>query len=250
MSKTSWEGSNKWYDALVGKEGHYYHRQVVLPGTLEMLRLKGNERVLDLGCGSGILARALNGYSYYFGVDISKGLIDAAKRQSPGNHEQYLLADACKPLKGVPKDFTHATCILALQNMEHADQLVKNAANHLVKGGVFFFVINHPAFRIPRSSSWGEDAARKIQYRRLDSYMSPKEIPIQMHPSKQEQSDVTYTYHRSLSHYMHFLEEAGFAITALEEWCSDKKSEGSKARMEDRARREFPMFLAVKAEKR
>jgi hypothetical protein len=35
----------------------------------------------------------------------------------------------------------------------------------------------------------------------------------------------------------------------MEEWCSDKKSEGAAARMEDRARKEFPLFLTILASK-
>jgi len=35
----------------------------------------------------------------------------------------------------------------------------------------------------------------------------------------------------------------------MEEWISDKKSTGAKARMENRSREEFPLFLALLAQK-
>jgi len=38
-------------------------------------------------------------------------------------------------------------------------------------------------------------------------------------------------------------------IANLEEWTSDKVSFGKSARSENRARREFPLFLAIKAVK-
>ncbi|MBI2075302.1 MAG: SAM-dependent methyltransferase, partial [Candidatus Harrisonbacteria bacterium] len=42
---------------------------------------------------------------------------------------------------------------------------------------------------------------------------------------------------------------AGFAVTDMEEWVSHRTSErGPRAKAEDRARREIPLFLAIKAE--
>jgi hypothetical protein len=46
------------------------------------------------------------------------------------------------------------------------------------------------------------------------------------------------------------LKDAGFAIDVIEEWTSDKESEGRAARMENRSRSEFPLFLAIKAFKK
>ena len=43
------------------------------------------------------------------------------------------------------------------------------------------------------------------------------------------------------------LQQAGFVIQLIEEWGSDKSSVGSAARMENRSRQEFPLFLALKA---
>jgi hypothetical protein len=48
--------------------------------------------------------------------------------------------------------------------------------------------------------------------------------------------------------YMKALSSAGFAITRIEEWISHKKSEkGPRQEAEDRARKEFPLFLAIEA---
>jgi hypothetical protein len=48
---------------------------------------------------------------------------------------------------------------------------------------------------------------------------------------------------------MHYLRNAHFSLIDLEEWCSNKKSTGPKAKMEDRARQEIPLFLALLAKK-
>ena len=41
----------------------------------------------------------------------------------------------------------------------------------------------------------------------------------------------------------------GFCIENIEEWISDKKSTGSKAYIEDKARKEFPLFMTIVARK-
>jgi hypothetical protein len=110
-------------------------------------------------------------------------------------------------------------------------------------------VLNHPCFRIPRQSSWGVDLEKKIQYRRIDRYFSSMKIPIQSHPSKGAQSSHTSSFHHSLSRYVQWLKQTGFVIETMDEWCSDKKSTGKHAKMEDTSRAEFPLFLAIVAKK-
>src|SRR5262249_49920639 len=110
-------------------------------------------------------------------------------------------------------------------------------------------VLNHPCFRIPRQSSWQVDSEKKIQYRRLDRYLSPMQIPINAHPSKGERSATTLSFHHPLSAYSQWLRDAGFVISCMEEWCSDKVSTGSAAKMENRSRAEFPLFLTLLSQK-
>jgi hypothetical protein len=45
------------------------------------------------------------------------------------------------------------------------------------------------------------------------------------------------------------LNKAGFMIAKIEEWTSDKESEGKTAKQENRARAEFPLFMAIQAQK-
>jgi ubiquinone/menaquinone biosynthesis C-methylase UbiE len=242
----TWDAAEKWYSGLVGEKGHYYHESLILPNTL---RLLGSYRsLLDLGCGQGVLARALPESIEYVGVDSSKQLIEEAKRATKRKNCTFVVGDAtAKKLPIEKSDFTHAACILALQNMENGEGAVRAAARHLREGGELLLVLNHPCFRIPRQSGWGIDEKAHLQYRRMNGYLSPMKIPLQVHPGKKEKSPIFYSYHHPLQEYMLWLKKAGFAIHSLEEWVSDKKSEGSKARMEDRARREIPLFLALGA---
>ena len=246
MNNTSWESSHKWYDSLVGEKGHYYHEHVVLPQSLKLLSLKPTNSLLDLGCGQGILSRHIPPNIDYVGIDASPSLIKEAKRRS---QKLFQVGDITKPLNLKAEPFSHAALILVLQNVEDHEKALQNAASALKSGGKLLIVLNHPCFRIPRQSNWGEDALKKLQYRRLDLYMSSLKIPIQTNPGAGEKSATTWSFHHPLSVYTEALSKSGFVIEKMEEWISDKKSTGAKARMENRSREEFPLFLAILANK-
>jgi SAM-dependent methyltransferase len=242
---TSWENSARWYTGAVGEKGHYYHQHVVIPGALRLLNLSATSRLLDLACGQGILARALPPSTGYLGLDLSESLIKSAQKLS--RHE-FRVADVSKPLSLSQKDFTHAAIILALQNINHPEITLQNASRHLAPSGRLLLVLNHPCFRIPRQSSWGIDPGNQLEYRRINRYLSPLKIPISTHPGDSH-SPLTWSFHQPLSAYFAFLKSAGFVVDSLEEWTSDKESVGQAAKMENRARSEFPLFMAILARK-
>src|SRR5437868_7308762 len=219
---TSWEPVEKWYNKTVGDDGHYYHQNIVIPGVLRLLNLEKSNatpNVLDIACGQGILARKIPQNISYTGLDLSSSLIKAAKASDKNPLHQYVVADATKPFPIKNQAFTHATVILALQNIEHPESLFKNLNPFLIDNGTLVIVLNHPCFRIPRQSSWQVDQEKKIQYRRVDRYASSMQIPIQAHPSKGVESATTHSFHFSLSAYSKMLENAGFVMTSIEEWC-------------------------------
>jgi ubiquinone/menaquinone biosynthesis C-methylase UbiE len=242
--KTSWKSVGKWYDSIVGEEGHFYHKTIILPKTIELLKLNEKSRVLDLACGQGVLARHLPKGVKYVGVDIASTLIAAAKRYSPSPHHTFLQADLTKPWPLDPsKKFSHAVCILALQNIEKPEIIFEELSKVLEKGGKAIFVINHPYYRIPRKSCWGFNESTKTQTREITAYMTPQKIPIVTHPGKEEST--TWSFHFPLSHYVAIARKNGFVIEQLEEWCSPKVSTGKASTWENRARQEFPLFMAL-----
>lgn len=248
-SKSSWEPVHRWYDSIVGDEGHFYHREVIFPSLFTHWKFKEGSSLLDVACGQGVVARQIPQAIEYYGVDISSSLIASAKKQDKNSKHEYQALDACKPFALKKSDFTHALILLAFQNFPQPLEALKNIAKHLIKGAKLAIVLNHPCFRIPRQSSWGVDEGKKMQYRRVDRYMSPLEIPIEAHPGKQETHAKTISYHHSLSQISSWLKAAGFKIEEMQELCSNKASTGSKAKMENRAREEFPLFLTLYCEK-
>lgn len=241
---TSWEKSADWYDRVIGAQGSELYQEVVIPRALELLGPAQNEKILDVGCGQGVLTRALAAQGCQVtGVDAAPSLIKRAKTYPSRAPIRYQVRDAAD-LHGLGP-FDAACSILALQNMEHLPEVCRSTARELREGGRMLWVLNHPCFRIPRQSAWGWDEDRKIQYRRVDAYASPMNIPIVMHPG-QAQSESTVSFHKSFTDLMTCAFGAGFVLAGFEEWHSKKQSEpGPRARAENRARDEFPLFVAM-----
>ncbi len=246
--KTAWDSVTRWYDQLVGEHGSDYHQNVILPGALKLLSPAKGEKILDVGCGQGVFCRKLSDLgAEAIGIDASANLIKAARERSPGG--KYFVTDAARLKMFSDRSFNAASCIMAIQNMEHFEKVFAETSRVLKDDGRFLIVISHPCFRVPRQSGWGFDEKRKLQYRRVDSYLSPQKIPIQMQPGFRP--DVyTWTFHRPLSSYFQAFSSAGMAVSRFEEWVSHRKSQpGAKQRSEDRARGEIPLFLAIVARK-
>ena len=138
---------------------------------------------------------------------------------------------------------------MSLQNIENAQEVIKEVNRILKPKGKLLIVLNHPAFRMPKASSWGWDEARKVQFRRLDSYLSESSEQIQMHPGDKPW-EKTISFHRPFQFYFKTLHSNGFFVSKLEEWSSHKTSEaGPRKDAEDKARHEFPLFLFLEATK-
>ena len=242
--KKSWNSVSKWYDELVSSSGHFYHQNVIFPNLNKWYNFTSSDKVLDLACGQGVLSRHIPNKTFYLGIDISSALINSAKKY---NSSQFIKADVTAPLKIDAQNFSHAFIILALQNMKNGYEAIKNCALKLKKTGKLIIVLNHPCFRIPRQSNWQIDEKKHSQQRVLDRYMSSMEIPINMNPGLSKANNKTYSYHHPLSIYMDWLHKEKFAITRLEEWCCPKNSDGKWSKRENRARKEFPLFLAIEA---
>jgi ubiquinone/menaquinone biosynthesis C-methylase UbiE len=246
---TSWGEVADWYGDYLSK-GDNYQVKVILPNVLRMLALTKSDAVLDLACGEGFFARefAKSG-AKVIGADLSSELIQKAKSWRPPAGGQgpilYKVAKASKLTFAKDKEFSAVACILALQNMEDIKAVFNEAYRVLALGGRFVLVLNHPAFRVLKRSSWGFDDVAKVQYRRIDAYLSSAKVLVDMHPGKAG-SPKTVSYHRSLQDFAKALASAGFAITRLEEWTSHRLSgKGPRQAAEDTARKEIPLFMAL-----
>lgn len=268
-NKTSWGGVAKWYEDLLQGEGTY-QKEVILPNVLRLLDLKPGVKVLDLACGPGFFSKEfIKKGAKVIGVDISGEFIEIARQSAQGGEFYVSSADKLPFIKSGSMDTV--VIVLALQNIEETGATLKECSRVLKDGGTLSLVLNHPVFRNPKVTSWGWDPsagsgqvpltgstnsphrglgrATGTQYRRVDEYLSESKVKIQMHPGDNP-SDVTLSFHRPLQYYFKLLGKAGFVVMRLEEWNSNRKSQaGPRAKAEDKARVEIPLFLYLEAKK-
>lgn len=176
--------------------------------------------------------------------------------------------------------FDAASCVMALMNIDPIGPVLEGISKRLSPVGAAVIVMLHPAFRAPGQTSWGWDEQASAasperrdrgartprgatgargpapvrQFRRVDGYLSPGATPIVMNPGRVSSGGepvTTWTYHRPLQAYVEAMAAAGLLIERLEEWPSARESQpGPRAAEENRARREIPMFLGIRAVKR
>ncbi len=244
---TSWGEVADWYDTHLSK-GDTYHEKVILPNILRLVEPKKGETILDLACGQGFFAKAFaQKGATLTGIDISEELITIAKQESMHITFHVGSAEALSMFKD--KSFDKAVIVLAIQNIEHINKVLSEVARVLKAGGTFHIVMNHPAFRIPKRSSWEYDDKKKVQFRRVEQYASESRESIDMHPGMKD-SPQTLSFHRPLQYYFKLLGKAGFAVDRLEEWISHKSSDsGPRAKAENLSRKEIPLFLYLRANK-
>jgi ubiquinone/menaquinone biosynthesis C-methylase UbiE len=249
---TSWNKVADWYDELVEGDDDSYQAKVLLPNLLRIVGNCENQSIIDIGCGQGFFSRALrDSGAKVIGIDLAPNLIKVAKEKEENKNSSkidYRVLSASS-LSGIEDyNFDKAISVLAIQNMDKYREVISEAFRVLKPEGKFIIILNHPAFRIPKHSKWIFE--NESQSRVIDRYLSESKEVINMEPGKGLSGEKTVSFHRSMQDYMKVLFNSGFTVTRFEEWISHKKSQkGTRQKIEDTARKEFPLFLMIEAKK-
>ncbi|WP_035139509.1 class I SAM-dependent methyltransferase [Fischerella sp. PCC 9605] len=121
------------------------------PGLLEILRQKGIAKglVVDLGCGSGIWAKALTQAGYdVLGIDISDAFIDLAKKKAPKANFQTasflrVPIPECNAVTSIGECLNYQFDEHGLAEIQ---ELFTRIYKTLKSGGVFIFDIAEPGY--------------------------------------------------------------------------------------------------------
>lgn len=247
-TKTSWGHVADWYDSLLKEEGTY-QKDLILPNLLRLMDIQESDRILDLACGQGFFSREFHrAGARVTGADISEEFIAMARKASPGDID-FVVTPADRLEHMSDSTFDKVVIVLSLQNVDNAKGVLDECRRVLKPEGHLYLVLNHPAFRIPKASGWEWDEKTGAQYRRVDRYLSESTVKIRMHPGDRP-DEYTLSFHRPLQFYFKHICKAGFGVTKLEEWNSNRKSQpGPRAEAEDRARKEIPLFMFIETQR-
>ena len=176
-SSRSWDGVAGWYAGWVGKNGSRHHTERAIPLALDLLQLEPGDKLIDLGCGPGVMAPSVAAAGAHLtGIDLSPRLIETARR----NHSRgasFRVGDVTR-IKADPawrpQSFDAALFLLSIQDIDPLEQAVASAAWLLRPGGrlvyvtcsllaeentaqVNAFLERHPVFSLqPYADRWRE----------------------------------------------------------------------------------------------
>ncbi|MFO1089987.1 MAG: class I SAM-dependent methyltransferase [Hyphomicrobiales bacterium] len=122
---------------------------------------QGRRSVLDLGCGTGLLAAALGGTHEVFGVDPAGAMLAVARAREGGGRVTWVEGDGRTVRLGRRFDLVVLTGHAFQCFLTDADQaaLCRTIAAHLEPGGVFLFDSRNPAMEEWRE--WTPEESRR-----------------------------------------------------------------------------------------
>lgn len=221
LVRKNWDEMAAWYDEKQGDEGDLWHRTLIDPALLQVVGNVAGQRVLDLGCGNGYLARKLARQGgIVTGVDSSARLIERAKAREEKNRLgiDYHTRDAADLKMLGDNGFDIVVSNMALMDIARADLAIRESSRVLRPEGRFVASLSHPCFDTGLSSAWLIERvwATSTIWRKVGRYREPHEdwIPWKIAPGQVME---TINYHRPLSWYFRILRDAGFAVTGFEE---------------------------------
>jgi SAM-dependent methyltransferase len=142
--------------------------------------------------------------------------------------------------------FDAAVFLLSIQDIDPLEDALAAAAWAVRQGGRVVLLMTHPCFRVPRQSGWGWDRGRRLQYRRIDRYLTRLTVPMKGYGG--DRRGFTRSYHRPLGAYVNGLAAHGLLVDGVHELPTFKQPErGPNAKAEGAANREIPLFLGVRA---
>jgi ubiquinone/menaquinone biosynthesis C-methylase UbiE len=217
-----WEELADWYDKKQGETGDLWHRALIDPTLLKVIGNCKGKDVLDLGCGNGYLSRRLaRTGAKVTAVDDSRRMIRNAQAHDPKNSlgVRYVRAQASRLTMFPAAKFDLVFANMSLDDIEDAENAVKEVSRVLRSGGRFVASISHPCFEVGFNSAWVAEKAPgrpPVVHRKIRGYRDLFAEKAQWNLGRAKRM-FTRSFHRPLSWYARTLGSHGLAITALEE---------------------------------
>ena len=218
--RSSWDALAAFWDERI-EAGKTWQRHLIYPPVERLLELEPGERVLDVACGNGELARRMADLGgQVLAVDFSEGMLERARAH--GGQVEYRHVDATDEEAllslGESSSFDAVVNNMAIMDLETIEPMVRAASRLLRPFGRFVFSTLHPAFNSgdarPTVELDPEGSGTELYSVKVSAYARPskgKGVAIPGQPVLQ------WYFHRPLWMILAPFFEQGFALDALEE---------------------------------
>ncbi len=146
-----WDRNADFWNERMG-EGNRFHKLLIEPAQLELLRIAGGEVILDAACGNGQFARKMADLNArVVAVDASERMIENARARSAdyAGRIDFQVCD-CTNMERLlalgESRFDHVVSTMALMDIAEIEPLVSASARLLKPRGSFVFSLLHPCF--------------------------------------------------------------------------------------------------------
>jgi ubiquinone/menaquinone biosynthesis C-methylase UbiE len=211
--EASWSDIAVWYDELV--QGGSGPHELAVSTTLRLVPDLRDAQVLDLACGQGLATRALAraGASTVTGVDATPEMIAIARAVEDAEPLglRYVLDDAQSLRTLTAEAFDVVTCQLGLMDIPDLGATAASVARVLRPGGSFVFVIGHPCFLAPHSTTvrTGDGSMARMVTKYLEERFWRSDNPKGVRR--------VGNHHRTLTTYLNTLTACGFTLDIVDE---------------------------------
>ncbi len=178
-----------------------FNHDLVIPLLLERAGNIVGLRVLDAGCGEGIVARLLAAAgAHVVGIDIASRLIEIAQVQDAEKSIEYLAHDLSLPLPHYTSTFDLVVSNLVINDVPDYKGFIATLGTVTKSRGRVILSLNNPYSALIR-----EKVANYFDSGRATLYNMAKD------------GVEVYYYHRTMEDYLSTFQQAGFVLSGYQD---------------------------------
>lgn len=202
-----------WYQDWLGNVSNEASGDPYFSPLLDLVGGVSGQKVLDLACGQGRVARTLAGLgANVVGVDVSVELLTIAARYQKSDQIEYRHDNAHTLGSCHDAEFDGVVCNMSLMDIPDLTATFTSAFRVLRPGGWFAFSTFHPCFNSPLSDEFVDDDGR--YHRTVTGYFTEGYWKSDKRPGPPGKIGA---YHRTLTTLLNTVIDTGFTLRRVRE---------------------------------